>query len=261
MPSHLLTAALLALGRPRLPDSSLVRGNTGGPSGALSTARLIQPHRGPFFVGSALAQRELNGALGSAPQRARAEERMLEAAQRASEKFHGTDAEAAALRLSLEEALLVPVALAEPTADEALWPWQAAMVAITACWGANFAVTSWSMQALGGASTDGELLVAARFVVGAVALLPFLASATSAAAVGAGVQVGLLCSLGYASQAAALSLGTQPGAGDTSETLPTALGALEPGYRQPGALWRAQVPPKPSNLHARPTPACPPASA
>ena len=95
--------------------------------------------------------------------------------------------------------------------QEALWPWRAAMLAITACWGANFAVTSYAMDALGGDATDGALFVAARFLVGAGALLPFLASAGSTAVCVAGAQVGALCAAGYAAQAVALALGTEAG--------------------------------------------------
>ena len=85
------------------------------------------------------------------------------------------------------------------------------MLAITACWGANFAVTSFAMDALGGDATDGALFVAARFLVGAGALLPFLANAGSTAVCVAGAQVGALCAPGYAAQAIALALGTEAG--------------------------------------------------
>ena len=57
------------------------------------------------------------------------------------------------------------------------------------------------MDALGGSPLDGELFIASRFVVAAIATLPFLASASSGAAVLAGAQVGGLCVVGYATQA------------------------------------------------------------
>lgn len=101
---------------------------------------------------------------------------------------------------------------AEATQQESssLLLWQLALVGITACWGANFAVTSYALDALGG-GVEGGLFVASRFVSAAVVLLPFLASASSAGAVMAGVQVGGLCALGYAAQAASLGMGTAPG--------------------------------------------------
>ena len=95
--------------------------------------------------------------------------------------------------------------------EGALWPYQLAMLVITACWGANFAVTSWSLDALGGDATDGTLFVAARFLVGAGALVPFLASANSMAVCIAGAQVGALCAAGYAAQSVSLALGTEAG--------------------------------------------------
>ena len=94
--------------------------------------------------------------------------------------------------------------------DDSLLPWQLAMLGITACWGANFPVTTYALDALDGA-TDGELFIASRFVVGTSVLVPFLASASTAASVVAGVQVGALCAFGYATQAASLALGTCPG--------------------------------------------------
>ena len=100
---------------------------------------------------------------------------------------------------------------AATTAAESLWPWQLGLLGITASWGANFAVTSYALNALGGSPIDGELFIASRFVVAAALLLPFLASASSAAAVRAGVQVGGLCAFGYATQATALGMGTSPG--------------------------------------------------
>ena len=99
----------------------------------------------------------------------------------------------------------------EEQGDQVLWPWQLALVAITACWGSNFAVTAWSLDMLGNDPADGALFVASRFVVGAAALLPFVASASSGGAVLAGAQVGALCAFGYATQAASLALGTQAG--------------------------------------------------
>ena len=67
---------------------------------------------------------------------------------------------------------------ASSTDDEQLWRWQLAMLAITACWGANFAVTKMAIDSLGDPS-DGALFVAARFLLGAAALLPFAGSASS----------------------------------------------------------------------------------
>ena len=100
---------------------------------------------------------------------------------------------------------------AEAETGEDLLPWQLTLLGVTACWGANFAVTKYALNALGGTPADGELFVASRFVVAAVMLVPFLASASSTAAVVAGAQVGGLCAFGYASQAMALGMGASPG--------------------------------------------------
>merc|ERR1712137_575838 len=95
---------------------------------------------------------------------------------------------------------------------EALWAWQLCLLGITACWGANFATTKFALDTLQ-ASVDGggALFVAARFLVGAAALVPFLFSASSGPAVWAGVRVGALCALGYGSQSAALAMGASAG--------------------------------------------------
>lgn len=95
--------------------------------------------------------------------------------------------------------------------NDALWPWQLALMGITACWGANFAVTTYALGALGGDAQTGSLFLSGRFVVAAVLLLPFLATASSASAVRAGAQVGGLCAFGYATQAMALGMGTSSG--------------------------------------------------
>jgi len=78
--------------------------------------------------------------------------------------------------------------------------------------GANFATTKFALDTLQ-ASVDGggALFVAARFLVGAAALVPFLFSASSGPAVWAGVRVGALCALGYGSQSAALAMGASAG--------------------------------------------------
>lgn len=100
----------------------------------------------------------------------------------------------------------------ESAAGEAaeLWQWQLALLGITACWGANFATTKFALDALGDPS-HGALFVASRFVLAAAVLLPFLFESSSAAAVWAGVRVGGLCALGYATQAVALQMGSAPG--------------------------------------------------
>ena len=72
---------------------------------------------------------------------------------------------------------------AEAEGGDDLLPWQLTLLGVTACWGANFAVTKYALNALGGTPADGELFVASRFVVAAVLLVPFLASASSTAAV------------------------------------------------------------------------------
>lgn len=89
--------------------------------------------------------------------------------------------------------------------------WQALLMGITACWGANFAVTAYALEALGGGAADSQLFIAARFVLAAACLTPFLATASSAGVVRAGASVGGLCALGYAAQALALGMGTSPG--------------------------------------------------
>jgi len=95
--------------------------------------------------------------------------------------------------------------------DGMLWAWQLGLLAITACWGANFATTKFALDALGDVEGGGALFVAGRFVVGAAALLPFVFSSSSAAAVRAGAQVGALCAFGYAAQSIALSMGSCAG--------------------------------------------------
>lgn len=103
------------------------------------------------------------------------------------------------------------VSSAESTAIPSLWAERATLLGITACWGANFPVTTYALRELGGGAEDGALFVAARFLVGTATLAPFLASASCAGSVRAGVSVGALCALGYASQAVALGLGTSSG--------------------------------------------------
>jgi drug/metabolite transporter (DMT)-like permease len=78
---------------------------------------------------------------------------------------------------------------------------------ISACWGANFAVIKYGMDALESPS-DAPLFVAARFVVGALVLAPFAAQVSSRRAMIEGLKVGLLCAGGYALQAQALAMGT-----------------------------------------------------
>ena len=192
---------LLCMAGPKLPDASMIRGNTGGPTGPIAATRLTPAPVSPCTSTVSRMQRRRYATsppfnVGSSVAKVRSEQQLALAAQ----------------KQLLETATLDNQdETAGEAAAEALWPWQLAMISITACWGANFAVTSWSLDALGGGSTDGELFVASRFVVGASALLPFLASASSVGAVWAGAQVGLLCACGYATQAVALSLGTQAG--------------------------------------------------
>ena len=144
-------------------------------------------------------------------------------------------------------ALLPEPVIQEPSKDDEMdgpvWPWQLALLGtcaglepqspscrsalllspvhrvtdlawfaagITACWGANLGTTTYALEALGDPS-KAAVFVAARFVVGAGVLVPFVASATSAEAVFAGIQVGALCALGYAAQSLALAMGTAPG--------------------------------------------------
>ena len=92
-------------------------------------------------------------------------------------------------------------------APESLWTWRAVMLGITVCWGSNFAVIRYAMDALGGGADDSALFVAARFGVAALALAPFMRG-MSAPAARAGANVGLWVALGYAAQAAALEMGT-----------------------------------------------------
>ena len=71
-------------------------------------------------------------------------------------------------------------AAATTSPSEGVLPWQLALLGITACWGANFAVTDYPLAAVGGGATEGSLFIASRFVSAAVVLTPFLASASGA---------------------------------------------------------------------------------
>lgn len=111
------------------------------------------------------------------------------------------------------DGVLSAMPLSEPLAEEdvgELWQWQLALLGITACWGCNFATTKFAIDALGDPA-DGALFVAARFVLGAAVLLPFVFSVSSRSALLAGARVGGLCALGYAAQAVALGMGSSPG--------------------------------------------------
>ena len=201
----LSATAILSMAGPKLPDPSLIRGNTGGPMGDIAVTRIAPAPKKPVKTAVSIQQRRRYATsppfnVGSSVAKVLKEQQAV-----LDKRFilETSDAPAADKHAALESKT--------SSEAEALWPWQLAMIAITACWGANFAVTSWSLDALGGSAQDGELFVASRFVVGAAALLPFLASASSMSAVMAGAQVGLLCACGYATQAVALSLGTQAG--------------------------------------------------
>ncbi|KAJ8606507.1 hypothetical protein CTAYLR_005907 [Chrysophaeum taylorii] len=86
-------------------------------------------------------------------------------------------------------------------------PWKAAIVGITVCWGGNFAVIKHAMGALSDQSeAAAALLVATRFVVASIALLPFLVGARKEV-LSTGFRIGLWCALGYAAQAYALHAG------------------------------------------------------
>ena len=106
-----------------------------------------------------------------------------------------------------------PPAESEPGAlPENLLFWRASMLLVTMSWAANFAVIKDALAVLGNDPADGTLFVAARFLLAALVLSPFLFSATSKEVVKAGLSVGALCAFGYAAQALALAIGSQAGA-------------------------------------------------
>lgn len=84
-------------------------------------------------------------------------------------------------------------------------------MAITASWGANFAVIKLALDAMGDEPGASSLFAAARFSLAAVLLSPALLSASSKDVVRAGVIVGLLCTAGYAAQVVALDMGSRAG--------------------------------------------------
>jgi hypothetical protein len=86
------------------------------------------------------------------------------------------------------------------------------MLLVTISWAANFAVIKDALDVLGNGPADGTLFVAARFLLAAMVLAPFLLTASSKEAVKAGLGVGALCAFGYGAQALALSMGSQAGA-------------------------------------------------
>lgn len=110
---------------------------------------------------------------------------------------------------SLEAEAEMTAVSAEVTSEEGgeLWGYRLGMLMITICWASNFPIIKFVLDELGNGNEEGSLFVAARFGVAGIALLPFLASASSMGAVLAGAQVGLAVAFGYAAQAAALSLG------------------------------------------------------
>jgi drug/metabolite transporter (DMT)-like permease len=100
--------------------------------------------------------------------------------------------------------------IADPVEDASLWSWRILLLAITALWGANFAIVKQAADVLG----SGEaitLFTAARFVIGAALLSPALVKTSSIHVAKAGAAIGALTTVGYAAQVAAVSMGTQAG--------------------------------------------------
>ena len=92
-----------------------------------------------------------------------------------------------------------------------VWVWRALLLLCTATWGSNYPLTENVFIALGPSATHTSLFLAARFLLSAIVLAPAALSASSWAAVTAGGRVGVLCAIGYLSQAAALAMGSQAG--------------------------------------------------
>lgn len=101
--------------------------------------------------------------------------------------------------------------IADPAEDAALWPWRLLLLAVTVAWGANFAVVKLAADGLGSAPEALTLFTAARFALGFTLLSPSLLFTSSRQVVAAGCLTGALCTIGYAAQVAALSLGSQAG--------------------------------------------------
>ena len=88
------------------------------------------------------------------------------------------------------------------------------LLAVTGTWGANFAAIKVASDALGSAPESVALFLAARFSIAFVLLSPslVLGRVTDPRAIAvAGVSVGALATFDYATQAAALALGTHAG--------------------------------------------------
>lgn len=83
--------------------------------------------------------------------------------------------------------------------------WKASILAITACWGTNFATIKYGMSSIPG--DEHALFVFARFLAATVALSPFLFQSSSKDVVWKGVRIGAWCASGYAAQAMALGMG------------------------------------------------------
>ena len=101
--------------------------------------------------------------------------------------------------------------IADPAEDEALWPWRLLLLVVTSAWGANFAIVKLAADSLGNSAEAVTLFTAARFLIGATLLSPALLSSSSRAVLVSGGSVGVLVTMGYAAQVAALNMGSQPG--------------------------------------------------
>lgn len=138
----------------------------------------------------------------------------------------------------------------DPEEDAALWPWRFLLLAVTGTWGANFAAMKLASDALGGTPEAVTLFLAARFSIAFALLSPSLlritAMADPMAVVTAGASVGALATFGYATQAAALAMGTHAGTAAFICSLNTVVVALLVGKKtgciSPRTWWAADDP-------------------
>jgi len=89
---------------------------------------------------------------------------------------------------------------AKPVEDN-VWLWRSSVVVCAALWGSNFVVIK---ALLGEDGSDASLNAAARFIIAAVSLSPFLFKAKSADELIQGFEVGVYIAIGYIFQALGL---------------------------------------------------------
>ena len=149
--------------------------------------------------------------------------------------------------LQARDALLQDEAciIADPEADEALWPWRLLLLAIAVAWGANFAVVKLAIDAMGSSAEAVTLFTAARFTIGAALLSPALLTTSSSEVVAAGLSVGSLTTFGYVAQSASLAMGTLPGTAGFICSLNAVVVALMVGQRtgcvSPRTWWAVGI--------------------